>query len=207
MALPLPVEYPAMEAKLVARLPEGAQWQYEPKWDGFRCLAFKDGDEIALRSKSGQPLERYFPEVVAAFAALPVKRCVLDGELVVAIGETFSFDELLMRIHPAASRVAKLAREHPATFVVFDLLVDDNGKPLVDLPLSERRERLTQFAQRVLARAPTFRISMTTRDRGEAEAWLDAVGSGLDGIVAKRIDLPYQSGLRTGMQKFKRIRT
>src|SRR5687768_13388805 len=112
MTLPLSVDYPAMEAKLVAALPEGDAWQYEPKWDGFRCLAFKDGTKIALRSKSGQPLERYFPEVVAALGALAAPRCVLDGELVVPEGETLSFDELLMRIHPAESRIRKLSREH-----------------------------------------------------------------------------------------------
>jgi ATP-dependent DNA ligase len=205
--LPLSLDYPVMEAKLVARLPEGPQWQYEPKWDGFRCLAFKDGDTIALRSKSGQPLERYFPEVVAALGALAVPQCVLDGELVVPIGDVLSFDELLMRIHPAASRVQKLAREHPALLVAFDLLVDDKGRSLVELPLEQRRERLEAFAAHVFAHSPTLRISTATRGRGEAEGWLASVGSGLDGVVAKRVDLPYQSGLRTGMQKYKRIRT
>ena len=208
MALPLPLDYPVMEAKLVAALPEGPQWQYEPKWDGFRCLAFKDGDEIALRSKSGQPLDRYFPEIVEAVAALPVAKCVLDGELVVPTGDTLSFDELLMRIHPAASRVAKLSREHPALFIVFDLLVDDKGQSLVDMPFEERRSRLEGFARRALAGAATFRVSMTTRARKDVDAWLASVGmGGLDGAVAKRIDLPYQSGLRTGMQKYKKVRT
>src|SRR5690349_10052648 len=111
MSLPLPLDYPPMEAKLVDALPIGPQWQYEPKWDGFRCLAFRDGRDIALRSKAGQPLERYFPEVVAALAALPAARFVLDGELVIREGATISFDELLLRIHPAATRVQKLARE------------------------------------------------------------------------------------------------
>src|SRR4051812_41523587 len=165
MALPIPLDYPVMEAKLVPSLPEGPQWQYEPKWDGFRCLAFKDGDEIALRSKSGQPLERYFPEIVDALAALPVTQCVLDGELVVPIGETMSFDELLMRIHPAASRVARLSREHPALLVVFDLLVDANGQSLVALALLERRARLEAFAKRAFAHSATFRLSMTTLNR------------------------------------------
>jgi len=206
MALPLPLDYPAMEAKLVSQLPEGPQWQYEPKWDGFRCLAFKDGDDIALRSKSGQPLERYFPEVVAAIAGLSAKQFVIDGELVIPIGNTLSFDDLLMRIHPAASRVTKLSREHPARYVVFDLLVDDKGDSLVDLPLVERKTHLAQFAERVLRQSPTFALSSITHQREQALAWLGSV-LGVDGIVAKRVDLPYQSGSRTGMQKYKRIRT
>src|SRR5213075_1214172 len=107
MVLPLTPDYPAMEAKLVAALPEGPQWQYEPKWDGFRCLAFKDGSDVDLRSKSGQPFNRYFPEIVAAVQALGARRCVLDGELVVPEGSVLSFDELLQRIHPAKSRVDK----------------------------------------------------------------------------------------------------
>ena len=207
MTLPLPLDYPAMEAKLVAELPEGDTWQYEPKWDGFRCLAFKDGAQIALRSKSGQPLERYFPEIVAALAALPVKRCVLDGELVVPEGDALSFDELLMRIHPAESRIRKLSREHPALYIVFDLLVDDDGEPLVDVPLSKRREALEVFAGKHFAGHGTFRASPVTRSRRDVDAWFDALGSGLDGAVAKRVDLPYRSGERTGMQKYKRMRT
>src|SRR5512143_986619 len=119
-ALPLPTSYAPMEAKLVPELPVGEGWQYEPKWDGFRCLAFRDGDNVDLRSKAGQPFNRYFPEVVAAVAALGARKAVLDGEIVVPVGDVLSFDDLLMRIHPAASRVAKLAREWPALFVVFD---------------------------------------------------------------------------------------
>src|SRR5689334_21564859 len=104
MSLPIPVTFAPMEARLVPELPSGEGWQYEPKWDGFRCLAFKDGAEVDLRSKSGQPFNRYFPDVVAAIAALDAKRCVLDGEIVVPVDDALSFDELLMRIHPAASR-------------------------------------------------------------------------------------------------------
>ena len=196
-----------MEAKLVASLPEGPQWQYEPKWDGFRCLAFKDGKEVALRSKSGQPFERYFPEIVASMQSLRASRCVLDGELVVPYDGTLSFDELLMRIHPAASRVAKLSREHPALYVVFDLLVDERGKTWIDKPLAERRPVLERFASREFVSASRFRLSPITRTRGEVDRWFDALGSGLDGVIAKRIDLPYQSGERTGMQKYKRLRT
>jgi ATP-dependent DNA ligase len=207
MALPIPVDYPAMEAKLVATLPEGDGWQYEPKWDGFRCLAFKDGDAIALRSKSGQPLERYFPEIVDALKSLSAPRCVLDGELVVPEGDALSFDELLMRIHPAASRIRKLSREQPALYVVFDLLVDEQGQSLTTQPLEARRAALERFAAREFEDRSTFRLSPVTRSRREVDAWFEALGSGLDGAIAKRIELPYQSGERTGMQKYKRMRT
>src|SRR5437868_11462631 len=194
MVLPLTPDYPAMEAKLVPSLPEGPQWQYEPKWDGFRCLAFKDRSRVALRSKSGQPLDRYFPEIVDAMLALNAPRCVLDGELVVPEGDVLSFDQLLMRIHPAASRVQKLSREHPALYVVFDLLVDEHGQSLVDAPLAQRRIALERFAARELNRVPSFRLSPVVRSRNEANAWLEVLGSGLDGVVAKRVDLHYQSG-------------
>jgi ATP-dependent DNA ligase len=207
MVLPLTSDYPAMEAKLVPSLPEGPQWQYEPKWDGFRCLAFKDRSRVDLRSKAGQPLDRYFPEIVLALQALDAPRCVLDGELVVPEGNALSFDQLLMRIHPAASRVQKLSREHPALYIVFDLLVDERGKSLVDAPLSQRRVALERFATREFDRVPSFRRSPVARSREEANAWLEALGSGLDGVVAKRVDLAYQSGERTGMQKYKRMRT
>ena len=186
MVLPLTSDYPAMEAKLVPSLPEGPHWQYEPKWDGFRCLAFKDRSRVDLRSKAGQPLDRYFPEIVLALQALDAPRCVLDGELVVPEGNVLSFDQLLMRIHPAASRVQKLSREHPALYVVFDLLVDERGKSLVDAPLSQRRVALERFAARELNRVPSFRLSPVVRSRNEANAWFEALGPGLDGVVAKR---------------------
>jgi ATP-dependent DNA ligase len=207
MALPLSTRYAATEAKLVAELPRGAQWQYEPKWDGFRCLAFKDGEAIALRSKSGQPLERYFPEIVETLAQCKAKRFVLDGELVVPIGRTLSFDELLMRIHPAESRVARLAKEHPALLVAFDLLVDDDATSLVGQPFVERRGALERFFARNGAQDLRLRLSPTTNEIAEVERWFHAVGAGLDGVMAKRRDLPYQSGERTGMQKWKPLRT
>jgi ATP-dependent DNA ligase len=207
VTLPLTVDYAPMEAKLVDALPEGDDWQYEPKWDGFRCLAFKDADEVDLRSKAGQPFDRYFPEIVDAVRGLPVARVVLDGELVIPDGDALSFDELLMRIHPAESRVQKLSREHPALYVVFDLLVDARGRSLVDQPLATRREALERFASEAFAHAPAFRLSPATRSRGDVDAWLRALGDGVDGIVAKRVDLGYRSGERTGMQKFKRMRT
>ena len=196
-----------MEAKLVPELPSGATWQYEPKFDGFRCLAFGDGAEVDLRSKSGQPFNRYFPEVVEALTKLSAKRFVLDGELVVPEDDELSFEQLLMRIHPAESRVKKLAREHPAWLVVFDLLVDDKGKALIGEPLAVRRRALEAFFERYAGDDTLLRLSPTTMDRKAADEWLRGLGGGLDGIMAKRVDLPYQSGERTGMQKFKRMRT
>lgn len=207
MKLPLPVSYAPMEAKLVAELPSGGAWQYEPKFDGFRCLAFRDGNEVDLRSKSGQPFNRYFPEVVAALEKLPADRFVLDGELVVPDGERLSFDELLMRIHPARSRVERLAREHPALMIVFDLLVDEEGATLVSQPLSERRAALERFVERHVRGESSLRLAPYTTARSAAHEWLHALGSGLDGIIAKRRDLPYRTGERTGMQKWKRMRS
>src|SRR2546425_5085127 len=146
MTLPLKITYPPMEAKSVEQLPSGANWQYEPKWDGFRCLAFRDGDEVALQSKSGQPLARYFPELVEALLQLKAKQFVLDGEIVVPIKGRLSFDDLLMRIHPAASRIKKLADDTPAKLIVFDLLVDERGRSIADTQLLERRPKLPVFA-------------------------------------------------------------
>ena len=207
MALPIPTTYAPMEAKLVGALPSGIEWQYEPKFDGFRCLAFKDDSLVDLRSKSGQPFNRYFPEVVSALEMLAARQCVLDGELVVFEGEDLSFDQLLMRIHPAKSRVDRLAREHPAQFIVFDLLVDDKGQSLVERPLNERRQALERFVERYAGEGAGVRLAPATVERGAAEGWLRGFGAGLDGVMAKRRDLAYQSGARTGMQKFKRMRS
>jgi len=207
MTLPVEIDYAPMEAKLVDALPTGEQWRYEPKWDGFRCVAFRDGEHIDLRSKSGQPFNRYFPELVDALQALDAKRLVLDGELVVPIGDVLSFDELLMRIHPAASRVQKLAREHPVLYVVFDLLVDDHGMSLVSETLAQRRPKLEAFMARYATADSLLRLSPQTTDLADVETWTRSLGSGLDGVIAKRADLPYQSGESTGMQKFKRMRT
>jgi ATP-dependent DNA ligase len=207
MTLPLKQSYPPMEAKSVERLPAGADWQYEPKWDGFRCLAFRDGDDLALQSKSGQPLGRYFPELVAALLKLKATQFVLDGEIVVPVNGKLSFDDLLMRIHPAASRVQKLAREHPANFIVFDLLVDDRGRSFADAPLSERRKKLDAFAKKYFAKNPTIELSPKTTDLEIAQGWLAGAGGDVDGVIAKQLDLPYQSGNRHGMVKVKRLRT
>ncbi|HET6881021.1 MAG TPA: ATP-dependent DNA ligase [Pirellulales bacterium] len=195
-----------MEAKAVDEIPTGDEWQYEPKWDGFRCLVFRDGDNVFLQSKSGQPLARYFPEIVEAIRELKARRFVLDGELLVPIGQRSSFDDLLQRIHPAASRVQKLARERPAILIVFDLL-DDDGKSLIDATLAERRPRLERFAAKNFVKDGRLRLSPATTSLATARRWFRRVGAALDGVIAKRLDVPYLSGDRSGMQKVKPIRT
>jgi ATP-dependent DNA ligase len=207
MTLPLKKSYPPMEAKSVEQLPAGEGWQYEPKWDGFRCLAFRDGDSVDLQSKSGQPLGRYFPEVVDALSKLKAKQFVIDGEIVVPIKGRFSFDDLLMRIHPAASRVQKLSQATPAKLIVFDLLVDERGQSLVAKFLSERRKKLDAFAKKYFAKNKSIELSPQTSDLKIARDWLAGAGVDLDGVIAKRADLPYQSGNRHGMVKVKRLRT
>ena len=209
MTLPLSTSYPPMEALLVAEIPTGGEWQYEPKWDGFRCLAFRDEDEIALQSKSGQPLARYFPELVEALRALPASRFVLDGEIVIPVGKGTSFDDLLMRIHPAESRIKKLASETPALYVVFDLLVDENRRSFVEEPLEKRRPALEKFARKFFPKDGRLRLSPMTTDPEAARKWLAGGGTAVDGIVAKRRDVTYEfgSGERTGMQKVKLKRT
>jgi ATP-dependent DNA ligase len=205
--LPVRPPFPPMEAKQASKLPSGEGWLFEPKWDGFRCLVFRRDGTLALQSKSGQPLDRYFPELVEAFLGLPAKTFALDGEVVIQTGEGLDFDALLQRIHPAASRIRKLSRETPASFHAFDLLVDDRGKSLVELPLSARRERL----ERLFAKLPEGKsvvLSPATPDRKVAERWMkELAGAGLDGVIAKLADAPYHSGDREGMVKVKRVRT
>jgi ATP-dependent DNA ligase len=196
-----------MEAQLVETLPDGAGWQYEPKWDGFRCLAFRDGDEVHLQSKSGQPLARYFPELVHAVGALAPRRFVLDGEIVVPMDGRLSFDDLLQRIHPAQSRVRRLAEERPALLIAFDLLAAPPAGGLAQAPLSARRQALERFAAEHFRPDGRIMLSRVTRDREQAERWLRGASGAVDGVVAKRLDLGYQSGERTGMQKVKRLRT
>jgi ATP-dependent DNA ligase len=196
-----------MEATSVAALPIGEEWQYEPKWDGFRCLAFRDGGQVDLRSKAGKPLGRYFPEMVEALLELDAERFVVDGELVIPFGDGLSFDQLLQRIHPAQSRIRKLAEETPARFVVFDLLVDADGGDLSQLPLLARREMLEAFAQRYLDGAPRLELSPATTSERTVEQWRRERGDALDGIIAKRRDLPYRAGSRDGMQKIKTLRS
>jgi ATP-dependent DNA ligase len=196
-----------MEALLVDKMPLGDHWQYEPKWDGFRCLAFRDGEELKLQSKAGQDLTRYFPEVSEAFLKLRSARFVLDGEIAVPVQGRFSFDDLLQRIHPAASRVRKLAQENPALFIAFDLLIDTNGENLVSKPLTERRKSLENFAHQNFPKHSRIRLSPATTDLTIAKHWFKSAGTELDGIIAKRTDVSYESGERTAMQKVKQLRT
>jgi ATP-dependent DNA ligase len=196
-----------MEALSVDEIPTGSGWQYEPKWDGFRCLVFRNGRNVVLQSKAGRPLTRYFPDVVDAVLALKAETFVLDGEIVVPQNGAFSFDDLLQRIHPAASRVQKLAMETPALLIVFDLLADTDGHALIHLPLRERRRKLEDFAQRYLRKKQRVRLSPATTKLSEAKRWLKDVGAVLDGIIAKRCDLDYRSGERSGMQKIKNYRS
>ncbi|UZK65579.1 ATP-dependent DNA ligase [Sphingomonas sp. M1-B02] len=191
-----------MEAKSVDSLPDGPGWQFEPKWDGFRCLVFKQGDTVELVSKSGKPLARYFPEVEAAIAALPVKRLVLDGELLIPVGPSLSFDSLQARLHPAESRIRKLSVETPARLMLFDCLWGEES--LADRPLAERRAALEAFYKRY--RSETLRLSPVTADRATAQRWLDVAGGALDGVIAKRLDDSYQPGVRA-MRKVKRLRS
>ncbi len=205
--LPIKPPFPPMEARSKEEIPKGKEWLYEPKWDGFRCLAFRKGDEVLLQSKAGQPLGRYFPELVDAFRQLTQKTFVLDGEIVIMQDGHLSFDDLLMRIHPAESRIRKLSKESPSSFLAFDLLVDDKGELLVQLPLSERQGRLEKFFGKISAEG-SIRLSASTSDYEEAHRWMEQLaGSGFDGIVAKKLEDAYASGERTAMVKIKNIRT
>lgn len=206
MAFAIKHPLPPMEALSVDTVPTGPQWQYEPKWDGFRCLVFRDGKRIELQSKSGRPLTRYFPDLVAAIGALTAKSFVLDGEIVVPHGKDFSFDDLLQRIHPAASRVKKLAAETPALLIVFDLLGEGKQSYLA-MPLKERRPQLEIFAKQNFSKAIPVRLSPATTKLTQARTWLRRTSGHLDGIIAKRLDLPYRSGDRLGAQKIKNYRS
>ena len=205
--LPIDPSYLPMEARTAEEIPIGDGWLYEPKWDGFRCIAFRNGGDVQLQSKSGQPLARYFPELVDALLAVSADRFVVDGEIIVPVNGVLSFDDLLQRIHPADSRIRKLAAETPAELVVFDLLVDDEGESLVDVPLSERRGETERFAKRFFRKSGIIHLSPATTDIVTVRRWFRQVGSGLDGVVAKRTDVPYMSGDRTGMVKVKNKRT
>jgi ATP-dependent DNA ligase len=197
---------PPMEARSVEEIPTGNGWQYEPKWDGFRCIAFRDGKQTYLQSKAGQPLARYFPDVAGAIAELPEQRFVLDGELVIPVKGALSFDELQLRLHPAASRVQKLAKAHPAMYVVFDLLAE-NRQVYLQRTLRERRRLLEEFARLNFVSAKNLRISPATTKHRTAGQWFRKAGGDLDGIIAKRLDAPYASGERTAAVKIKQIRT
>ena len=196
-----------MDARLVEALPSGSGWQFEPKWDGFRCLASREGRRVEMAAKSGKTLARYFPEMVEQLAALKVRNdnFVLDGELAIPVGSTLDFEALQMRLHPAESRIKKLSRATPALFIVFDLLIAPGGRSLIDRPLKERRIALESFFD-ALESPPSLRLSPYTRQRSTAEAWLGRSAGALDGVVAKRLDEPYLMGER-GWLKVKRLRT
>lgn len=204
-SLAVPVGTEPMEAKLVADLPDEPGWQFEPKWDGFRCLAFRAGKQVELRAKSGKPLGRYFPEVVAMLAGLKPDPFVIDGELAIPVDDTLSFDALQMRIHPAESRIKKLSVETPAILILFDMLLDSKGNSLLEEPLTKRRAALERF-YKAARETESLKLSPCTQDLAEAEHWLDSARGALDGVVAKRSDGPYIPGERA-MLKIKRLRT
>jgi ATP-dependent DNA ligase len=195
-----------MEARQVESLPTDKGWQYEPKWDGFRCLARRDGENVELVGRSGKSLSRYFPEMVEALAAVKHRRFVLDGELVIPVGPTLSFEALQMRLHPAASRIKRLAAETPSLLIAFDLLEDEKGHDLHAEPLSSRRDALEHLFA-TLGDAGALRLSPKTTRLAEARKWLSRAGGGsLDGVVAKRLDEPYKAGERA-MLKIKNLRS
>ena len=203
--LPVPLDIEPMEAKLADELPEGQGWQFEPKWDGFRCLAFRSGDAVELKAKSGKPLGRYFPELVAGLASLRQDRFVLDGELAIVKDGEFSFDALLARLHPAESRVRLLSEETPAIFILFDMLADASGASLMEAPLSERRAALEHFFART-KRDQSLKLSPYSLKIKDAREWLAQGGAALDGVVAKLRNGPYLPGERA-MLKVKQYRT
>jgi ATP-dependent DNA ligase len=196
-----------MEARSAESLPEeGGPWQYEPKWDGFRCLAFKSGNAVDLRGKSGKPLGRFFPEVVALLQDVPARQFVVDGELVIEIDGRLAFGALQMRLHPAESRIRKLAAETPARLILFDMLADLRGKSLIDQPLKARRKALAAFMKEVTVRRKLI-LSPATAKIEKAKAWLhDEAKGATDGVIAKKLDDAYTSGERL-MIKVKRLRT
>ncbi|MTV11962.1 MULTISPECIES: ATP-dependent DNA ligase [Bradyrhizobium] len=195
-----------MEAESVAQLPRGAQWQYEPKWDGFRCLLIRDGSRVSMQSKGGRDLVRYFPEVAAAASSLSPKTLSLDGELIIELDDGYSFDALLQRIHPAPSRIKRLAAETPAIFMAFDLL-RSGKRDLSALSLLKRRAALEKLGRQAFEVGGVFRLSPASRNFADAVAWLSTVNEDHDGVVAKRLDLPYRGGTRDGMQKIKHLRS
>jgi len=207
MTLPLRQPFAPIEALSVDCIPVGEAWRYEPKWDGFRCLAFRDGAKVELQSKSGRSMSRYFPELTTALGKLKPKTLVLDGEIVVPADGAFSFDALLQRIHPAQSRIRKLAAETPALLIVFDLLVDAAGELLTGKPLDARCRALELFFQKYCRASPSIRLSPSTTSLSQAKEWLRRTGATLDGVIAKRRDFNYRTGDCRGMQKIKNFRS
>jgi ATP-dependent DNA ligase len=203
----LPLDISPMEAKSAEALPaEPGRWQFEPKWDGFRCLALKQGKSVGLMGKSGKSLDRYFPEVVETLSSSPFARFVVDGELVIELNGRLAFDALQARLHPAASRIHRLSIETPARLILFDMLIGPDGADVGCLPLNERRSALEEFGQQASI-AGKLIVTPCTRDLAVATSWLkDFDHDGRDGVIAKRLDSPYLSGERA-MLKVKRLRT
>ena len=192
-----------MEALLAAELPEGPGWQYEPKWDGFRCIARRDRQTVEMISRSGKPLGRYFPEVLGMLGRMMEQRFTLDGELIIPLNDRLDFEALQMRLHPAESRVRKLSDETPAQLMLFDVL-EVGAQSFDEKPLSERRKALEKFYKANAVKG--LLLSPATTDRDVALAWLKRSGGALDGVVAKRLDQPYRFGERA-MVKVKQLRT
>jgi ATP-dependent DNA ligase len=197
VSLPLSPPIKPQLAKSARELPAGDDWCYEPKWDGFRTIVFRDGDDVHLQSRNGKPMNRYFPDVVEQALALPAQRYVIDGEMVVTVDGIQEFDLLSQRIHPAASRVERLAKETPAALVAFDLLAEGD-ETLVELPYTERRKRLAALV------ADPVELTPSTDDADAAAQWLAGTG---EGVIAKQSNEPYRPGERVGMVKVKRVRT
>jgi hypothetical protein len=198
---PLPLDTPPIEARSSEELPDSdGPWQYEPKWDGFRCLAFKSGHMVDLRAKSGKPLGRYFPEVTALLREVAAPQFVVDGELVMELNGRLAFDALQMRLHPAESRIRKLAAATPARLMLFDMLVAPEGTVLLDMTLRDRRKILETFMKKA-AVPKRLLLSPRTTDRSKAAQWLTEAGNGgTDGVMAKRLDDSYTPGERTNDQ-------
>ena len=203
--LAVPLETLPMEAKVAETLPASGDWQFEPKWDGFRCLAFRDRNSVELRGKSGKSLTRYFPDTAQNLLAVPADRFVLDGELAIPFGNSLSFEALQLRLHPAESRVRSLAAQSPAILICFDLLLDPENPNLLAVPLRDRRAALEAFFARV-GDATGLVLSPCSQSVKLARKWLGRAGGALDGVVAKRRDEHYRSGERA-MLKVKRLRT
>jgi ATP-dependent DNA ligase len=197
MTLPLKPPLKPQLAKSAKELPEGEGWRYEPKFDGFRTIVFRDGDDVQLQSRNGRPMNRYFPEIVEQVLELPGDRLVLDGEMIVVVDGVQEFDLLSQRIHPAASRVERLRQETPAGLVAFDLLAEGD-EVLCELPYEERRKRLAAVI------ADPVELTPMTPDRDDAGQWLTGTS---EGVIAKQADAPYLPGERKGMMKIKRVRT
>jgi ATP-dependent DNA ligase len=203
--LGIPLDLAPMEAKLVTELPKESGWQFEPKWDGFRCLAFRAGGDAEIKAKSGKSLSRFFPEVLENLRAVSANTFVLDGELVIPVDGVLSFDALQMRLHPAESRIVRLSNETPAILIAFDCLLRKSRQSLLLKPFDARRAALEDVFDK-MGKHAGLTVTPFARDKHMAENWLNDPQVAVDGVVAKRLDLPYRPGERA-MLKVKRLRT